>query len=96
MTGVFPKMRCGSFPLMNIADDFGVDYGDVLLLFEMALVIMRGKAAGVLVEALNGVPPGRALTWIEAGERMFERLGDDRAEALGNVLRPLAEARAAL
>lgn len=25
------RQRCGSYPLMNLAEDFGVDYGDVLL-----------------------------------------------------------------
>jgi len=24
-------VRCGSYPLMNLAQDFGLDYGDILL-----------------------------------------------------------------
>lgn len=29
-------LRCGSFPLMNLAADFGVEYGDVLELSQAA------------------------------------------------------------
>lgn len=98
-SGAWPNRppRTGSFPLMNLAEDFGVDYGDVLLLFELALAGLRSLGGFARLEDL---PEGRALTWIDAGDRLFKQLGEERAEeraeALGDALRPLAEARAAL
>jgi hypothetical protein len=34
--------RSGSFPLMNLAADFGVDYGDVLLAAEASRMSLSG------------------------------------------------------
>jgi hypothetical protein len=59
--------RCGSYPLMNIAQDFGVDYGDVLLVHD-ALREIATRA--------------RAEASIEAGGRIRAALGADAARAL--------------
>lgn len=38
-----PAERTGSFPLMNLAADYGVDYGDVLLMAEGVGARLRGE-----------------------------------------------------
>ena len=57
--------RCGSFPLLNLAHDYGVDYGDVLL------AVMGYRA--MIGDASCALSPAR---WQEA-TRALDRL--DRA-----------------
>lgn len=59
-----PQMRSGSFPLMNLAEDFGVDYGDVLL-----VSVWLGYAQ---------VPVERQKQAAEAGVRIVDALGYQR------------------
>lgn len=65
------RRRTGSYPLMNLAEDFGVDYGDVLL-----LSVTAGGAS------FTGLPDGRRAQIAAASRRVWMRLGDSTSYVL--------------
>lgn len=83
VTQLHPRraVRTGSYPLMNIAEDFGVDYGDVLLIGE-----------GVRIGVFN-LPLGRREQVTAAARRARQSLGDAGARTLYgkliDVVRPV-------
>jgi hypothetical protein len=79
--------RCGSYPLMNLAEDYAVDYGDVQLIFEAMCVWVDPDADPA------SVPEGRGLTWSAAAERTEAAIGRAACENLANAMEPLAVAR---
>jgi hypothetical protein len=78
------RTRSGSFPLMNLAEDFGVAYGDVLLMAE-------GFGASRREEPF---PTGRLLVHAAACQRVFIQLGAGQmVHRLCAALADLADAR---
>lgn len=72
--------RCGSYPLMNIAQDFGVDYGDVLL---VAQHMREGQHGAV-------IPAGRAQEAAQAGLRLQTTIGSlNYARLVGRLVERL-------
>lgn len=65
--------RCGSYPLMNLAEDFGVDYGDVLVWADY-LRMERG--------ARGSTPYSRFLQLEAATQRIDTALSSPRYMAL--------------
>lgn len=75
--------RCGSFPLMNLATDYGADYGDVLLMAECCAREHRR----------DRVPLGRAIGMARAWLRTRDRIGPNAFEDLRDELQLHAAAR---
>lgn len=69
------RPRCGSFPLMNLAEDHGVDYGDVLLVADYYRRLLQNDntserrhladVAYMHIQDVKGVGPA---------ERLFENI----------------------
>jgi len=70
--------RTGSYPLMNIAQDFGVDYGDVLLVAQQIRTFRHGSC----------ITPGRFRLATEAAMRVMDKVG---AQHYGRVVGRIAE-----
>lgn len=68
--GARPR-RCGSYPLMNLAEDFGVSYEDVLVL---TLAVGEG--------AYRALPDGRRGQVEAASRRIWREIGDTASYTL--------------
>jgi hypothetical protein len=77
------RIRSGSFPLMNLAEDFAVDYGDVLLMADGYGAARRGEVWPLERLAVN----------VHATTRVFDRLGSAKSFQLMQRMAALADAR---
>jgi hypothetical protein len=77
------RIRSGSFPLMNLAEDFAVDYGDVLLMADGFGASRRSEVWSIERLAVN----------VAATSRVFDRIGATKAFPLLERMAALADAR---
>jgi hypothetical protein len=75
--------RSGSFPLMNIAQDAGVDYGDVLLVADHYRRLIRN----------DGRTASRRAIADQSHDRMLATLGTERCRDLREQLKKAADRR---
>lgn len=75
--------RTGSFPLMNLAEDLGVDYGDLLLLADHYRRLVRN----------DGLTAGRRGMADQSHDRIRATIGLERCHALNETLKKAADRR---
>lgn len=73
------RPRCGSYPLMNLAADFGVDYGDVLTwagYLRLERVLKHGTPQARFEQTAQAVERIGSCLSADAWRALFDRLID--------------------